>query len=97
VSSIVVLLIVLVAVPACLGLVWTVAYRVGFNEGRLTLPLRLIHALAEHEVGCRGLEPDRVVRDLVRVLALPERESRHLVASKVRSVAPSAPRTLRSA
>jgi len=90
-------LLALCAVALCLGLVWSVAYRLGFREGRLTLPLRLIHALAEHEVGCRGVDPDRVVRDLVRVLALPERESRRLVARKVRSVAPSAPRTLRSA
>jgi len=97
VSSIALLLVALCAVPVCLGLVWTFAYRLGFREGRLTLPLRLIHELAEHEVGCRGLEPDRVVRDLVRVLALPERESRRLIASKLRSVAPPAPRTLRSA
>lgn len=67
--------------------VWSIAWRVGFGEGRLTVPLRLIHALAEHEVTCRGRNPDQVVRELVRVLALPERESRRLIASKLRSAA----------
>ena len=55
------------------AIVWMVAYRVGFNEGRLTIPLRLIHALAEHKLGCLGEHPDKVARELIRVLALPER------------------------
>ena len=76
---------------------WMVAYRVGFQEGRLTIPLRLIHALAEHKLGCLGENPDKVALELVRVLALPERESRHLVSSKLRSVAPVEPRSLRTA
>lgn len=80
------------------GVVWSIAWRVGFGEGRLTIPLRLVHALAEHEVTCRGRNPDQVVRELIRVLALPERESRRLIASKLRSAASSpAPTTLRSA
>lgn len=78
--------------------VWSIAWRVGFAEGRLTVPLRLVHALVEHEVTCRGRNPDQVVRELVRVLALPERESRRLIASKLRSAASSlAPTSLRSA
>lgn len=80
------------------AVVWAIAWRVGFAEGRLTVPLRLIHALAEHEVVCRGRDADRVARDLCRVLALPERESRRLIASKLRSGGPSIePTTLRSA
>ena len=80
------------------GVVWSIAWRVGFGEGRLTIPLRLVHALAEHEVTCRGRNPDQVVRELIRVLALPERESRRLIASKLRSAASSqTPTTLRSA
>jgi hypothetical protein len=92
----------LVTVGLCLatlvgGAVWMVAYRVGFKEGRLTIPLRLIHALADHKLGCLGEHPDKVAAELVRVLALPERESRRLVSSKLRSVAAPAPRSLRSA
>lgn len=86
-------------VAAVVGaVVWFIAWRVGFSEGRLTIPLRLIYALAEHEVACRGRDPDQVARDLSRVLALPERESRRLIASKLRSVASSpSPTSLRSA
>lgn len=92
----------LVTIALCLAsvagaAVWMVAYRVGFREGRLTIPLRLIHALAEHKLGCLGEHPDKVAAELVRVLALPERESRRLVSSKLRSVAATAPRSLRSA
>lgn len=79
------------------AVVWMIAYRVGFKEGRLTIPIRLIHALAEHKLGCLGENPDKVALELVRVLALPERESRHLVSSKLRSVAPIEPRSLRTA
>ena len=77
--------------------VWMVAYRVGFEEGRLTVPLRLIHALADHKLDCLGEHPDKVARELVRLLALPEPESRRLIASKLRSSAPAALRNLRSA
>jgi hypothetical protein len=77
--------------------VWMVAYRVGFKEGRLTIPLRLIHALAEHKLACLGEHPDKVASELVRVLALPERESRRLIGSKLRSLAAAPPRHLRSA
>ncbi len=44
------------------AVVWSIAWRVGFGEGRLTVPLRLIYALAEHEVACRGRDPDQVAR-----------------------------------
>ncbi|MBY0275592.1 hypothetical protein K2Z84_09625 [Candidatus Binatia bacterium] len=86
-------------VAAVVGaVVWSIAWRVGFAEGRLTVPLRVIHALAEHEAVCRGRDPEHVARDLCRVLALPERESRRMTASKLRSVgSPQAPTTLRSA
>lgn len=77
--------------------VWAVAYRVGFREGRLTIPLRLVHALADHKLDCLAEHPDKVARELVRLLALPERESRDLIASKLRSAPPPEPRTLRSA
>lgn len=77
--------------------VWAVAYRTGFAEGRLTVPLRLIHALADHKLDCLGEHPDKVARELVRLLALPERESRGLIASKLRSASPTQPRSLRSA
>ena len=30
-----------------LAAVWVAAYRLGFNEGRLTVPLRMISALVE--------------------------------------------------
>jgi hypothetical protein len=89
---------VLLCVVAVVGaVVWMIAYRVGFNEGRLTIPLRLIHALAEHKLGCLAENPDQVVRELMRVLALPEHESRRLVSSKLRSAPPVERRTLRSA
>ena len=77
--------------------VWAIAYRIGFKEGRLTVPLRLIHALADHKLDCLGEHPDKVARELVRLLALPERESRGLIASKLRSAQPLPPRSLRSA
>ncbi len=90
-------LVILCVLPVVLAVVWRVAYRIGFSEGRLTLPLRLVHAIAEHQVACRGEEPERVVRELVRVLALPERESRRLISSKLRSLSSSRGRALRSA
>lgn len=79
------------------AVVWAVAYRIGFAEGRLTVPLRLVHALADHKLECLGEHPDKVARELVRLLALPERESRRLIGSKLRSASPPAPRSLRSA
>lgn len=74
-----------------------VAYRVGFREGRLTIPLRLIHALAEHKLGCLGEPPEQVARELTRALALPDLESRRLVGSKLRSAVQAPARSLRSA
>jgi len=97
VSLVGVISLVLGAAAVVAAIVWMVAYRVGFNEGRLTIPLRLIHALAEHKLGCLDENPDKVARELTRMLALPERESRRLIARKLRSVAPIASRSLRSA
>jgi len=77
--------------------VWAIAYRVGFREGRLTIPLRVVHALADHKLDCLGEHPDKVVRELIRELAMSERESRGLIASKLRSASSVEPRTLRSA
>ena len=58
--------------------VWIVAYRVGFDEGRLTIPLRMISALAEHRVTCLEEDPARTARDLSQHLGLPEDEARRL-------------------
>lgn len=85
------------AVAALVAVVWMIAYRVGFNEGRLTIPLRLIHALAEHRLHCLGENPDDVARDLEQALALPARDSRRLVASKLHSAQAQPTRSLRSA
>lgn len=74
-------------VAAIVGtVVWSIAWRVGFGEGRLTIPLQLVHAIAEHEVLCRDGDADEVIRALCHDLLLPERECRRLVASKLRSV-----------
>jgi len=75
----------LVVVAVCgsavaLAVVWAVAYRMGFEEGRQTIPLRLILALTEHRVACQHERPDVVLRDLIENLALPEREGRRLLA-----------------
>jgi len=78
--------------------VWSIAWRVGFGEGRLTIPLRLVHAVAEHEVACCNRDPEQVVHALCRDLTLPERECRRLIASKLRSATSSpVPPTVRSA
>ena len=66
-------------VTSLLAAVWVVAYRVGFDEGRLTIPLRMISALAEHQVACRDEDPARTLRDLVDHLGLPETEARRLL------------------
>lgn len=72
------------AAVAVLGAVWMIAYRMGFREGRESIPLQLIKALAQHRVVCDGNRPDLVVRELVDGLKLAEREGRRLV-SQVRS------------
>lgn len=59
--------------------VWMVAYRVGFDEGRLTIPLRMISALADHRIACLDEDPARTVRDLADHLGLPETEARRLI------------------
>ena len=65
--------------------VWAVAYRIGFNEGRGTIPLRLIAAMAEHKAGCERENPEDVVRELVAALKLSHSETQRLVAQHVRS------------
>ena len=66
-------------VIALLAGVWMVAYRVGFNEGRQTIPLRLIAELAEHKAACEQENPEDVVRELVEWLKLSPRDSERLV------------------
>jgi hypothetical protein len=73
-----------------LAAVWVTAYRVGFGEGRLTIPLRMINALAEHEIACLEGHPERAARDLVDQLGLPEIEARRLVTRVETSRAPRA-------
>ena len=74
------------AAVAVLGAVWMIAYRRGFREGRESIPIKLIVALAQHRVVCDGNRPEHVVRELVDGLRLAEREGRRLV-SQVRSEA----------
>ncbi len=83
-------------IASLLAAVWIVAYRVGFDEGRLTIPLRMISALAEHQVACLEEDPARTARDLAEHLGLPEIEAQRLIA---RAEQARAPRTtgLRSA
>lgn len=57
---------------------WRVAYRVGFSEGRLSVPLRFIRALGEHRVHCKGEDAAAVVADLGRELHLPREEIQRL-------------------
>ncbi len=59
--------------------VWVVAYRVGFDEGRLTIPLRMISALADHRIACLEEDPARTARDLAEHLGLPENEARRQI------------------
>ena len=63
---------------ALLAATWMIAWRVGFSEGRLTVPLRLIRALGEHRVRCEGEDVDRVVADLGDALHLPPEEVQRL-------------------
>lgn len=66
-------------VASVMAAVWVVAYRVGFDEGRLTIPLRMISALADHQVACLEEDPARTARDLAEHLGLPELEARRLI------------------
>ena len=79
-----------------LASVWIVAYRVGFNEGRLTIPLRMISALAHHRVHCLDEDPARTARDLANHLGLPETEAHRLV-ERAAQASPSRAAGLRSA
>ncbi len=66
-------------VASLLAGVWVVAYRVGFDEGRLTIPLRMISAVAEHQVACLDGDPAQTTRELAEHLGLPENEARRLI------------------
>ncbi len=66
-------------IVAALAAVWTIAYRVGFREGRETIPLRSIAALAEHRLACERMPAERVVRELTDALEMSEPEARRLV------------------
>jgi hypothetical protein len=63
-----------------LGAIWMFAYRVGFSEGRLTVPLRLITSLVDHKVNCLHERPDRVALEMHLLLDLPQQESQRIVA-----------------
>jgi hypothetical protein len=67
-------------VVTLLGAIWMLAYRVGFSEGRLSVPLRLITSLVDHKINCLHERPDRVALDMHLLLDLPQHESRRLVA-----------------
>ena len=78
----------LCGLAALLAAVWTLAYRLGFDEGRLTIPLRMISGLAEHQIACLDEDPAQTARDLAEHLGLPENEARRLVARAERDRAP---------
>lgn len=62
-----------------LAATWAAAYRLGFEEGRLTVPLRMIDSLAQHRVACDGEDGARVVADLREHLGMPEDEAWRVV------------------
>jgi len=64
---------------ALLAAVWMIAYRMGFREGRESIPLRMIAAVSEHRVVCEGQHPDHVIRELVGGLRIAEPEARRMV------------------
>ena len=69
-----------VILASLLGATWMLGYRVGFSEGRLTVPLRLITSLVDHKINCLHERPDRVALEMHLLLDLPQQESRRLVA-----------------
>lgn len=70
--------------------IWTIAYRMGFREGRESVPLRMITALAEHRLVCEGQVPEQVVRELTQGLCLAEPDARRVV-SQARGERPGLP------
>ncbi len=86
----------ILGLASLLAAVWVFAYRLGFEEGRLTIPLRMLSTIAEHRVGCCDEEPARTVRDLAEHVGLPEAEAWRMIE---RAEANRQPRTpgLRSA
>ena len=85
-----------VGLAGLLSCVWMMAYRLGFHEGRLTIPLRMIEELAEHQTACQDRPAERTIRDLVENIELPEPEARALV-EKVQNSQPALKGGLRSA
>ena len=71
-----------------IALVWRIAFRAGFAEGRSTIPLELIRSIAEHRVSCAGEPADLVAQDLANDLLLPPDEMRRL-----REIRPDAPKS----
>ena len=70
--------------------IWMIAYRIGFREGRESVPLRMIAALAAHRVTCEGHPPEQVVRELSTGLCLADRDARRVV-NEVRTERPTLP------
>src|SRR5262249_29156282 len=76
--GVLVLLIAAGLLTSLVGLVWAVAYRLGFAEGKLTIPLKMIEDLVVHHVRCSGGDPEKMIGELAAVLGLPEMEGRRL-------------------
>jgi hypothetical protein len=79
-----------------LAATWAAAYRLGFEEGRLTVPLRMIEAVAQHRVACEGESGAGVVADLREHLGMPETEAWRIV-EQTSQTPPSRATGLRSA
>src|SRR5262249_28068112 len=60
------------------AVVWSIAYRIGHGEGRLTVPLDLINTIVDHRVACESRDPENVARALEAALGLPDIEARRL-------------------
>lgn len=73
-----------------LAAVWITAYRVGFDEGRLTIPLRMISAVAEHQIACLEGDPAVIAQELAEHLGLPASEARRLTARAEQASVPRA-------
>jgi len=69
--------------------IWRLAYHVGFSEGRLTVPLRLITSLVDHKINCLRERPEHVALEMHLLLDLPQKESRRMVDRVIRLEMPS--------
>jgi hypothetical protein len=72
------------------AVIWRLAYHIGFSEGRLTVPLRLITSLVDHKINCLRERPERVALEMHLLLDLPQQESRRMVDRVVRLDIPPA-------